>query len=237
MNNESWVDSVIEAMQSLDGQQGNLTRDIYPVVYKIRKNRGLSWAPHTVRAIIYANTKDSSDAIIKTGRNIFKKIAHGVWGLEDNYKYVKTFGERPIEEQTEKDIKEIHPIELDTEEDILAMAEDGKQLYDMEEVKLKKAHYKYEGRLSQNQIKRIKIENGYVCEACGMSFAKNYPGLGDGFIECHHKIPYADMKEGEKRKVDPADFMVLCSNCHRMIHRLEDPADLGKLKEVIRNAD
>ena len=80
MNNESWIDSVIEAMQSLDGQQGNLTRDIYPVVYKIRKNRGLSWAPHTVRAIIYANTKDSSDAIIKTGRNIFKKIAHGVWG-------------------------------------------------------------------------------------------------------------------------------------------------------------
>lgn len=233
MNNESWVDSIVEAMQILGGDAHY--SDLYPLVKDIRRSRGLSIPPtfeETVRRCIQDHSSDSQGF---KGIDVFTKIDKGHWGLRNTYKYAKTFGESPIENQ--KDIKEIAPIELGAEEDNLAMAEDGKQLSDMEEVKLKKYHYKYEGRLSQNQIKRIKIENGYVCEACGMSFAKNYPGLGDGFIECHHKIPYADMKEGEKRKVEPADFMVLCSNCHRMIHRLEDPADLDKLKEIIRNAD
>lgn len=235
MNNESWVDSIVEAMQIFGGDAHY--SDLYPLVMNIRRSRGLSIPPtfeETVRRSIQDHSSDSQGF---KGIDIFKKMGKGHWGLRNTYKYAKTFGDSPIEEQKETGIKEVGPIELTSEEDILAMAEDGKQLYDMEEVKLKKAHYKYEGRLSQNQIKRIKIENGYVCEACGMSFAKNYPGLGDGFIECHHKIPYADMKEGEKRKVEPADFMVLCSNCHRMIHRLEDPADLNKLKEIIRNAD
>ena len=77
------------------------------------------------------------------------------------------------------------------------------------------------------------MEKGYVCEACGMSFANKYPGIGEGFIECHHKIPYSDMKEGEKRNLNVNDFMILCSNCHKMIHRLDNPADLEQLKAIL----
>ena len=134
-------------------------------------------------------------------------------------------------------IVHIQPIVFDNEMDDIAVSEDGKQLLNIEEAKLKKEHYKYEGRLKASQIKSIKEKKGYACEACGMSFAKRYPGIGDDFIECHHKIPYASMKEGETRNLNINDFMVLCSNCHKMIHRLNDPADLDQLKEILKMGD
>jgi 5-methylcytosine-specific restriction protein A len=33
------------------------------------------------------------------------------------------------------------------------------------------------------------------------------------------------------------DFAVLCSNCHRMIHRTSDPADLNSFRLLLRNPD
>lgn len=233
MKNERWVDSVIEALQSLENQQGNLTKDIYPAVRRIRQNRGLSWAEHTVRATIYANTANSSDKIIKTGLNIFKSIRKGAWGLQDEYMYAKAFGEVPVDLQKEGEIVKAYPIVTKSREESAALSQDGKQLPGMEEVKIRKIHYIYEGRLAQKDIKQIKIAKGYTCEACGMSFANRYPGLGADFIECHHKVPYANLTAGESRKLNLDDFMVLCSNCHKMIHRLENPGDLDGLRAIL----
>ena len=42
------------------------------------------------------------------------------------------------------------------------------------------------------------------------------------------------LKKGESRKITEKDFVVLCANCHRMIHRLEDSSDLIKLKSLIK---
>jgi 5-methylcytosine-specific restriction enzyme A len=56
-------------------------------------------------------------------------------------------------------------------------------------------------------------------------------------IEAHHLRPIATLEEGVSVKYDvAADFAVLCSNCHRMIHRFPDPSDLGKFRSII-NAD
>jgi predicted HNH restriction endonuclease len=47
----------------------------------------------------------------------------------------------------------------------------------------------------------------------------------------HHLNPISQT-EGE-HEVDPVnDLIPLCSNCHSMIHRLEDPGDWQKLKEM-----
>ena len=45
-----------------------------------------------------------------------------------------------------------------------------------------------------------------------------------------------ELKKGESRKITEKDFSVLCANCHRMIHRLDDSSDLEKLKRLIKNA-
>lgn len=88
-------------------------------------------------------------------------------------------------------------------------------------------------RLSQSDINQIKKAHGYICKACGIDFAKFYPDIGEDFIEAHHMIPYSDMKDGAKRKLNEDDFVMLCPNCHSMIHRLENPADLDRLKMII----
>jgi 5-methylcytosine-specific restriction enzyme A len=68
---------------------------------------------------------------------------------------------------------------------------------------------------------RAKKVHGYVCKSCGFDFEKRYGTLGKGFIEAHHLTPLSELK-GHKVLLDPLrDFTVLCSNCHRMIHRSE----------------
>ena len=74
----------------------------------------------------------------------------------------------------------------------------------------------------------------YKCLVCGMNFVERYGEIGKEFIEVHHLNPISET-DG-KHEVDPAKELIpLCSNCHSMIHRLEDPADWQKLKDLFEN--
>lgn len=88
------------------------------------------------------------------------------------------------------------------------------------------------------QLRRLCIEaygNKYECVVCGMNFVKTYGEIGKEFIEVHHLYPISET-DGE-HEVDPAtDMIPLCSNCHSMIHRLTDPADWQRLKEMFDSA-
>jgi 5-methylcytosine-specific restriction protein A len=65
--------------------------------------------------------------------------------------------------------------------------------------------------------KKQALANGQLkCEVCAFSFPKKF---GIDFIECHHIGPIADRGEGET-KVE--DLALVCSNCHRMLHRKFD---------------
>jgi 5-methylcytosine-specific restriction protein A len=55
------------------------------------------------------------------------------------------------------------------------------------------------------------------CAACGFDFSKVYGPLGDGYIECHHTMPLSELVE--RRATRLQDVVLLCSNCHRMVHR------------------
>jgi 5-methylcytosine-specific restriction enzyme A len=69
--------------------------------------------------------------------------------------------------------------------------------------------------------------------ACGLNFEQIYGILGKNFIEAHHLRPITKLT-GERVELDArTDFTVLCSNCHSMIHRLDDPSDLKLLKAQI----
>ena len=54
------------------------------------------------------------------------------------------------------------------------------------------------------------------CKVCGFDFVKVYGQLGAGYIEVHHK---KSVSEGERITDLDNDLVMLCSNCHRMIHR------------------
>lgn len=55
-----------------------------------------------------------------------------------------------------------------------------------------------------------------ACEVCGLDFAERYGALGEDFIECHHRSPLSETGTTSTRL---ADLALVCSNCHRMIHR------------------
>jgi len=77
--------------------------------------------------------------------------------------------------------------------------------------------------------------HGTICQGCGFSFAEGYGDLGTGFVEAHHLQPLGGLREGVPVRYNVAtDFAVLCSNCHRMIHRTADPSNLAAFRLHVR---
>ena len=95
-------------------------------------------------------------------------------------------------------------------------------------------HVAYEGRINNKDKNRLKSLLGYECEACGTDMSEIYGYIGQNYIELHHKIPYSDMKDNETRMLTDKEFCVLCPNCHRMIHKLPDAADIDLLARIVK---
>ena len=57
----------------------------------------------------------------------------------------------------------------------------------------------------------------FFCEVCEFDFAEEYGARGKDYIEAHHRLPISQLSEAVKVKID--DLALVCSNCHRMLHR------------------
>jgi len=64
---------------------------------------------------------------------------------------------------------------------------------------------------------KAKRDGRLYCWVCHFDFAKVYGKRGDGFIEAHHTIPVSQLGDNASTKID--DIAMVCSNCHRMLHR------------------
>lgn len=61
--------------------------------------------------------------------------------------------------------------------------------------------------------------HGCSCMVCGFNFEMVYGQWGKDWAEVHHLKPISDNKK-IKRQTDPTyDLVILCANCHRMVHR------------------
>ncbi|WP_454254417.1 MrcB family domain-containing protein [Pseudomonas sp. Marseille-Q8238] len=110
------------------------------------------------------------------------------------------------------------------------IAEDDEEYLSIEECTELREHKRIER--NQKLAKKVKELQGYVCRSCGFDFEKKYGALGKGFIEAHHLTPVSTLK-GRKIGLDPRkDFTVLCSNCHRMIHKTEFVGRVEEFKAV-----
>lgn len=80
-------------------------------------------------------------------------------------------------------------------------------------------------------VKAVKSAQGHTCKVCETDFESRYGDIGKGYIEAHHLRPVASLK-GTKVPMDPLlDFVVLCSNCHRMVHRSKCIGDMEKFRK------
>jgi 5-methylcytosine-specific restriction enzyme A len=104
-----------------------------------------------------------------------------------------------------------------------------------------------EGRLLQrqhfirerdNKLRRKKIADflkthpRVLCEACGFDFEATYGQRGREYIEVHHLIP---LHESGETKTNLVDLMLLCANCHRMVHRSAPWLSAGELRGLLAN--
>lgn len=63
---------------------------------------------------------------------------------------------------------------------------------------------------------------GYQCQCCGMNFVEMYgEALGGNFIEVHHLKPISTFETEGIPKDFVENLVPLCSNCHSMIHHIE----------------
>lgn len=75
--------------------------------------------------------------------------------------------------------------------------------------------------------------HGTTCMACNFNFYEFYGVRGKDYIEVHHLIPLSTLDE--EFEINPVtDMAVVCSNCHRMIHRERNNIlSIAELKQII----
>ena len=100
-----------------------------------------------------------------------------------------------------------------------------------------------EGGLKTVEVNRFerdkKIRDAYIkanggickCAICGFDFEATYGDIGKGFIHMHHKKPLSEIREAHKTKFE--DLILVCPNCHSMLHRANPMLTPEKLKVLL----
>lgn len=87
--------------------------------------------------------------------------------------------------------------------------------------------------IDAKKLATLTAKGKLACEACGFDFAVVYGDIGEKFCEVHHLVPLSASSEAVTTTAD--DLAVLCSNCHRMIHRTTPMLTVAELSGIIRS--
>jgi 5-methylcytosine-specific restriction protein A len=88
-------------------------------------------------------------------------------------------------------------------------------------------------KLRRRKINDVLRRLGYLaCEVCGFDFERTYGDRGTGYAECHHVVPLHVSGATTTRL---RDLVILCANCHRMIHRGSQWLTPAELREIVQS--
>lgn len=200
----SWKDEIQNALAHLGGEAP--LQEIYDYVEKsVKGSLSTNWTA-TIRGTL---ERFSSDSKAFSGKEDSFYSVHGVgsgvWGLRDFI---------PTREN------------MDLTQDDAAFSE-GRPLL--------KSHILRERNhqvISKAKERFLKIHGSLYCEICGFNFEKVYGPIGKDFIEGHHIKPVSEMQKNEKTQVE--DIVLLCSNCHSMIHRKKPWLTKEELRSLLK---
>jgi 5-methylcytosine-specific restriction protein A len=86
---------------------------------------------------------------------------------------------------------------------------------------------------------RARAVHGTGCMVCGFDFAQVYGEVGLGYIECHHLDPLSERSDhhwNQDLVTNVQRVSVVCSNCHRMIHRRRPAYSLNEVMGFLGGA-
>lgn len=153
-----------------------------------------------------------------------------------------------LDKQTMRGVRELHPDSVACLNHVLSLAASQtpthEDVVDSDLDSLREEEEYFEGSKKKRftnyyerdpKLRAAAVQyHGVACKVCGFDFGEVYGERGRGYVEVHHLRPVSTL-EG-KTKVDPKkDMTVLCSNCHRMVHRRKGyvlaPEELKRLLE------
>jgi len=79
------------------------------------------------------------------------------------------------------------------------------------------------------KAQRLAMTGKLECDVCLLDFARRYGERGKGFIEAHHKLPVSQLDGKKRTKLE--DLALVCSNCHRMLHRGQPLLSVEQLRD------
>ncbi|MBU3136178.1 HNH endonuclease [Clostridium gasigenes] len=126
---------------------------------------------------------------------------------------VKVLQKKYADEHEDEDIKDSGNEKQDNNVDLTdeVFLEGNKKL---------RKHMCRERKAKVIKLAKEKYKNQYgilKCEICDFDFKSMYGYTGEDFIEGHHLKPVSELVEGEQTKIE--DIVLVCSNCHSMLHR------------------
>ncbi|MCX5792447.1 MAG: HNH endonuclease [Elusimicrobia bacterium] len=76
-----------------------------------------------------------------------------------------------------------------------------------------------------------KTQSDYRCEICGFNFEETYGNIGRGYILVHHLKPIGSRRRATKTRLE--DLVVICQNCHAMLHQQRPPLSPDELHSLV----
>jgi 5-methylcytosine-specific restriction enzyme A len=81
---------------------------------------------------------------------------------------------------------------------------------------------------AKGALSRAAEAHALKCEICDFDFRRRYGRLGEQYIECHDVVPLDRASANLK-----PDLVLVCSNCHRMVHRARPWLGRAQLSSIV----
>jgi 5-methylcytosine-specific restriction enzyme A len=118
------------------------------------------------------------------------------------------------------------PTSIPDEDDEIAEAQEGRIL-----TRVHRSRERSRKLVERKKTAALKVDGRLACEVCGFDFEATSGPRGTGVIECHHIKPVHTLTDGSKTKL--TDLVLVCSNCHRMIHAGRPWLTVGELRGLL----
>lgn len=189
---------------------------------KFRNPNGVSLKLSNFLAIDPGHNGKGMESYSKLDEEVFKEFVNDRERLRKVAQHIKEVV------QSNDLLQKINEVEND-ENVLLDSVQEGQVLYKL---------HKYRERNSKiiKAKKDVVLKNTHrlACEVCDFDFNEKYGPLGKDFIECHHTKPLADDLKDRVTSIN--DLVLVCSNCHRMLHRNITLLTVADLKEKMNQA-
>lgn len=129
--------------------------------------------------------------------------------------------------QNEETVNLLYQMNDEEDQSLLWEVKEGKVLY-----KLHKYRERNMPIVKEKKAQFQKDHKTLFCEVCTFNFERKYGTLGKDYIECHHRVPLSESTSEIITKL--SDLALVCSNCHRMLHRDISHLSVAALQQIIR---